>query len=311
MSDHHDIALLGLPQAGKTSWLGRLWLALDRPPYGSEPPLTKAGQPDLEALNALSDSFIDGEYPKATPFVDPPRIRVPVRWKEGAQFDVRIADYSGEEIKAIHRERDAAWSEAWERRSESSSLMVFIRPAHHIDPTSTRLVPERMLQHVDQAGQVGREPLRDSEGGNLDGWLTVPTAVAIVELMQFFRFLRGWSPGFWPDPKDFRVAVCLSCWDAVAEEDRCGGPAGYMRERLGLLDDFLSTNFHPGGVRAFGVSATGGDLRDAAFQETYAEKYPEDWGSVQWSTDEGVGESDDLATPLSWLLVGDEALDAG
>ncbi len=312
MTSPHEIALLGLPKSGKTTWLGRLWLAIDRPPLDAEPPLQKAGQPDLQALNALSDPFIDGRYPPPTPFHDPPRIRVPVRWTgagTGAPtFDVVIADYSGEEIRAIHRERDPAWSEAWEKRSQAAGVAVFIRPQHHIRPTSSRLVPERMLTHIEQAGQVGTAPLTDSEGGDLDGWLVVPTAVAIVELLQFFRFLRGWAPGWAPPPETFRVAVVLSCWDALPESERCGGPAGYLQQRLGLLDDYLATNFHPAAVRAFGVSSTGGDLTDPAFQEEYLDRYPEDWGSVRWSGEAGVAESADLSLPLSWLLVGEDAL---
>lgn len=307
----HTIAFLGLPKSGKTSWLGRLWLAIDRPPLDSVQLLEKAGQPDLDALNLLSDSFIDGKYPAPTPFVNPPSIKVPLQWKgrdPAPSFDVVIADYSGEEVKAIHRERDPVWSTAWEERAGAASVAIFIRPEHHIRPTSTRLVPDRMLSHIDQAGQVGKAPLTDSEGGTLDGWLVVPTAVAIVELLQFFRFLRGWSPGYCPKPDEFRVAVMLSCWDAVPEEERCGGPGGYLRERLGLLDDFLATSFHPSGVRVFGLSSTGGDLSDEAFKETYLEKYPEDWGEVQYEGPSGVVQSDDLALPLAWLLVGDEAL---
>lgn len=306
----HTIAFLGLPKSGKTTWLGRLWLAIDRPSLDQVQLLQKSGQPDLDALNALADPFIDAKYPAPTSFHNPPRIRTPLKWtgrRDEPFFDVVIADYSGEEVKAIHKERDPAWSTAWEERAQAASVAIFIRPEHHIRPTSTRLVKERMLSSLEQAGRAASR-LTDSEGGNLDGWLVVPTAVAIVELLQFFRFLRGWAPGWTPDPEQFRVAVLLSCWDAVPENQRAGGPAGYMRDYLGLLDDFLSTNFKPEGVRAFGVSSTGGDLTEPGFKDTYLQKYPEDWGSVSWNAPSGVRESVDLALPLAWLLVGEEAL---
>src|SRR5262249_37829005 len=107
-----------------------------------------------------------------------------------------------------------------------------------------------------------------------------PTSVALVEVLQFLRHERGLQMGAHPDPERFRIAVAVRCWDAVRRDWRERGPAPFVRAHFPLLHDFLLANFHGDGVRFFGISSTGGDLKDEAFRKQYEQADPERMGEL-------------------------------
>lgn len=301
-----QLALLGLPHAGKTAWLGRLWVGADTR-VGR---LHRAATPgDVGALNQLSDWLYEARYPDRSPAENAPDFHADLVWdgRSGRlPFTLHISDYSGEELNAIYKDR-AAWKEGWDARARASGLAILVRPDQLNPPRASRL--RRSAPTSDEAERLlGAAMMPDRDLRQDDLVDRLPTGTALVEMLQLLRAARRLSTGEVPDPDDWRIAVIFSAWDAVPSEEREAGPTAFLRGKLGLLDDFLATNYDPRGVRVFGLSTTGGDLNDPSFATQYKEKDPEHFGFVCWDTSDGPRQESDVTLPLGWLLEGDAAL---
>jgi Double-GTPase 1 len=343
MATERFLALLGMHDAGKTTYLGRLWLAV----HAKVGRLHASGLPEeLRPLREVSNFLLRSEYPAHTRRGEVTAFNVPLQWsgrKHALTFTLSFTDYSGEELERLFTDRAAAWSAAWERRATGSvGILLFLRPSNIRRPMSTRLpdppAAEGDGRHWDHLrGEGAEEPEQQQPGHatSADDAAAIfdeaflpqeveaskapsephepihpPTAVAIVEVLQFLRHQRGLALGEEPDPDAFRVAVAVSCWDGVPEESRRQGPAPFVERHFPLLHDFLSTNFQSEGVRFFGVSSTGGDLGEPTFRQRYDESDPEQMGDVAYHPlPEGSPSTvPDITLPLGWLLEGEGAL---
>lgn len=335
------LGVLGMSDAGKTTYLGRLWLGV----HEKVGRLHAAGIPEqLRPLREVSSHLLRSKYPPHTPPGTVTSFVVPLRWagrKETLPFILSFADYDGEEIERIFNQRDAAWTEAWKERATSSvGLTIFLRPRKIRRPESARLqsppdeepdaanwehmrggesvarfdAPKRITGE-DSAAYFSSELMPQS----LEDLAPVtdpreqvhpPTAVALVEVLQFLRHERGLDLGELPDADSFRVAVVVSCWDAVSNDWRDEGPDPFVEKHFPLLYDFLCTNFHSDGVRFFGLSSTGGDLADETFRQKYEQSEPELMGELVYHpSPKGSPVSvTDIALPIGWLLEGESAL---
>jgi hypothetical protein len=328
-----------MSNSGKTTYLGRLWLGA----HGRVGKLQAAGLPEqLRPLREVSSYLLRNEYPPRTRHGEITSFSVPLRWdgKDSAvPFVLSFTDYAGEELEQIFSQRDSAWSDTWKSRStDSVGLLLFVRPYQIRMPRSSRLIeppvdgdedlvhwkrirgeplpldgPEALPGESPEALfdplhlPEDEEPHRRSDPGTL---VKPPTAVTLVEVLQFLRHERGLTMGEAPDSSSFRVAVALTCWDAVPQEWRRKGPEPFLPAHFPLLHDFLKTNFHPDGVRVFGLSSTGGDLQDKTFLKEYERSDPEQMGELVYHPTPGGNpvSSRDISLPIGWLLEGESAL---
>lgn len=296
-----SLALLGLPHAGKSAWLGRLWLAVEA---GRRQLRKREAPADLTPLRLLADTLQEGRFPDRTSTTAPPTFYAPLTWGD-TPLDLHVADYNGEEVNAVWDQRDVAWSPAWDARATCSGLAIVIRADKNLAIRSTRLEAVRPEPRTGARLFPAHQPDDDTTGRGVEPG--VPAAVSIVELLQLLRHARGLAPG--ERDRGWRVAVVLTAWDAVPEEARERGPVVFLRERLGLLDDALATNFEAEDVRVFGLSAVGGDIQ-GAYAGEFARGEVDDHGWVAWDRD-GVRCSGDVTLPIGWLLLGDDALPDG
>jgi hypothetical protein len=331
-----------MSDAGKTTYLGRLWLAV----HDKMGRLHAVGLPEqLRPLREVSNYLLHNQYPPHTRRGEVTKFVVPLRWlgrQKPVPFTLSFADYSGEEIERIFVDRDAAWTDAWRDRSTGSvGLIIFLRPNRIRRPTSTRLcspsepdpdaaswahirgehaifeptASRRRIPAEDPsaffAAELMPQDLNDhAPVTNPKEQVHPPTAIALVEALQFLRHERGLSLGQCPDPEHFRIAVIVSCWDAVPDDWRERGPDPFVETHFPLLHDFFTTNFHSDGIRFFGLSSTGGDLKDEAFRQKYENSDPEQMGELVYhpSPKGSPVSTPDISLPIGWLLEGEDAL---
>lgn len=316
-----SIALLGGPDSGKSTYLGALADALES---GHFDKFKLARLPsDARVLERLTEPLLDGQYPQRTKG-ERFSLDLPLHYHgpdaAPLEFSLNVGDYDGEEIERLFKNRIDGWSAEWRARAEATALLLILRP--------DAIVPLPLLGRPSRAEQPARapRPRYGSDPTTVFGpglaaeeipkrrpaepdeplRIPIPTVLLLIELLQFIRHARGLAPGERPAPGRFRVALLFSAWDAVDAAWQTRRPADYAVEHVPLLVDFLWSNFQPGDVLHFGLSATAGDLRDERHRERYLE---EPRGFVTWGDATGrVQTSADLALPIRWALFGDAAM---
>jgi hypothetical protein len=335
MSDaSKSITLLGGPSSGKSTYLGALIDALQMEKLRHLGLESLAD--DSRALQRLADPLLEARYPARTMASGldlEVRLRTIDTYFDRLPFSLQASDYDGEQVEQLFRDRVRGWSKEWQQRAQGDGIMLLIRPAAEVQlprpqlppdvseaelwqrlrrtnvkaPVAPRAVPprsafrpERFLDPIELEETPPAPRLSPADP------VRVPTVLALIELLQFIRYVRGLTPGKRPSGKDrFRIALVVSAWDSVAQSWRASGPAAYLAQHMPLLEDFLWSNFLPDDIYRFGLSATGGDLHDAA----YAARYQDNPGGfVEWRGMDRVHRRDDLGLPLYWLLFGDRAL---
>jgi hypothetical protein len=272
---------------------------------------------DALAYDRLAEPLLDGKYPQRTK-EERHVLDLPLRATQH-DHDLEIAltmgDYDGEEVERLFHDRTHGFSPEWQARASASCILLFVRP------DAFAPLPQLRASRVAESARADKRPAigpEDVFGPGLQDEVSaprvaapndpvrVPTVLAIIELLQFLRHVRGLAPGERPRQGEMRIALLASSWDAVDPTWRAEGPARFFAERASLLDDFLWSNHHPDDVFRFGLSSTGGDLNE----ERYRERYREDpHGLVEWADATGtVHVTRNLALPIEWALFGDEAL---
>lgn len=300
-----SVALVGRPHAGKSVWLGRVWHAI----RSGRRQLVKRGAPiDLEPMRILGDPIEQGRFNSRTSDTAPPVFVAPLTWvgPPAVELDLHVADYAGEEVKKIWARDRGIWDRGWVERAKADGLAIVIRADR----------ARRALDGVERVPGASRDDRAHRLFGDTQpdaGERTAeeagpPPALEAVELLQLLRHARGLAAG--ELDAGWRVAVVLSAWDAVDPAVQELGPRRFIRDELGLLDDFLATNFRAEDIRAFGLSAVGGNLEDTTYHEKFMQGEVDDHGWLDWDR-EGVRTSTDTTLPLGWLLVGEHALPEG
>lgn len=316
------ITLLGGPESGKTTYLGAFVDALDANQLGD---IEKLREPeDARTLERLTDPLLDGRYPQRTKG-ERFAVDLPLRYRDAdggsTEFTLNVGDYDGEEVERLFRNRIDGWSAEWRARARASALLLLLRPDAIVPlpllrPRPASAAPQSAKRH--RPARFGKDPASVFGPGltaeevparrivAASEPLRIPTMLAVIELLQFIRHARRLAPGQRPRRGDLRIAVLLGAWDAVESSWRPRGPADYLSQHMPLLIDFLWSNFDPADVFHFGLSTTGGDLRDDAYRRRYLEN---PGGFVEHTDATGqVRRSTDLALPIRWALFGDAAM---
>jgi hypothetical protein len=314
VSARSSLAVLGGPSSGKTTYLGALVDALHVSPT---PRLRLGPRPDdAFAYDRLTEPLLEGTYPQRTK-EERHVLDLPLRTtREGHEEEIALTmgDYDGEEVERLFQNRTHGFSPEWQSRAAASGILLFIRPdalapLPSLRPPAPRDAPVRKPASIapeDVFGPGLQDEVPPPRPAAPDDPVRVPTVLAVIELLQFLRHVRGLAPGERPKQGDLRIALLASAWDSVEPAWGDKGPAHFFAERASLLEDFLWSNYRLDDVFRFGLSSTAGKLND----ERYRERYRDDpHGVVTWADATGrVRTTRNLALPVEWALFGDEAL---
>jgi len=231
MTDPVDVALLGLPGAGKTTYLAALYSSLDDPPPGA-PCLVR--QPATRAyLEHIRDAWLAGQKVDHTAVGTGELIELDIELA-GEQVTLRIPDVSGESFTEALASRavDAALADVVRA---SSGVLLFTHPRH--------LRPRVPITSAIEAGLIDQDAA-PGDPTDFDPKLA-PTETQLVDLLQWAARLGTARP--------LRTSVVLSAWD----EQPAAKPGTWLRQ-MPLLKRYLD-NSADVGAQVFGVSAQGGE----------------------------------------------------
>ena len=232
--------VIGLPGAGKTTFLAALWHVLMFEPNAGL--VVTRLPPVRDHLNAIAASWLRCEtLPRTTLSTEQTAsiALAPARSK-GPALTLVFPDYAGEKFvqQWSHREWDAEYAELVSR---ADAILLFINPEKHVlAPTIADALP--------LAAVIGAD-LAQRTQATVTEWdpSLVPHDVQLVDLLQSVLLFSATS-----NPE---VCVVISAWDVVKATGAT--PHAWLRQNSPLLSQFLDARLKYG---VFGVSGQGGNL---------------------------------------------------
>jgi hypothetical protein len=284
-----SVTICGFPESGKTTYLAALWHLLTARAGQTSLRFESLRNGDSSHLNELAARWRDGMTQIRTETKSNQLVSMNLLDASGSPLRLTVPDLSGESYRVMFEDRDC--SPAVAEILTRGEGMLFCVHADRIRP------PHLVVNMVSQSNALG-SPI---PAGQEVAWYPSlsPTQVQIVELLQILRL----PPLAVPFQ---RVAIALSAWDKVAEENR--SPQEFLAERLPLLDQYLHSSADGWVWRVYGISAQGADYEKenvtlspsqlAKLQELRALDEP----SMRIRVVSESSESRDLTEPISWLL---------
>lgn len=272
----HNLLIVGLPEAGKTSFIHAVDELLQNPPMANA--LHSHGLAlDRSYLELEKAKYRAGEKLKHTErnlqeaqaellFEDP------TTGRRGRLF---LPDLSGE----IFQDQwvDRKWTETYrDELRKIDGMLVFVRA--DIPASNQELLGPMAALPDDHKKALRWDPKKASQ------------QVQIVDVLQFIATKGGIR-------RALRTAVLISAWDTVEKPSNLQpkDPVAFLAREWPLLDQYLRTNSEVFATKIYGVSALGGtpeelqELKKLPPQERV--KLVDDSGS-----------SRDLTRPLRWLI---------
>lgn len=235
----HSCFIMGLPEAGKTTYLAALWYSLEQ----SSGTVLKLKQytGNHQYLVRLAETWLLADKVSRTSILSEEKsLSLLLEDHEGREFQVAFPDLSGESFQKQYVDREID-KEIATYISESDGILLFINPEKIQEPCLISQIP-LVLRHSTEEGEQVKthDPIQDD-----------PTEVQLVALLQFVDYLR--------DSMKVRLGIVVSAWDVISEQDY-RRPEKFVKERLPLLWQYISSNSTLFDVFYYGISAQGGRL---------------------------------------------------
>ena len=294
------LVVMGLPKAGKTTFLAALWHILLSNEVKDSLFLAEL-QPSREHLNAIATLWRQWKPLPRTTLPKERVVTINLQIPDRPQiYELAVPDASGEAFRRIFETRRCS-NDFHALASEAEAVILFVHPAQAIPPKQIDMGIDKLSELLDgPSGDVktGATGTAEIEAPSLPAgeplkWSPKYAAyqAKLVDLLQISRRIRGNAP--------LRLAVVISAWDLCTVENLI--PTKWIEERLPLLHQYLIANADRCPFDIYGVSAQGAELKSpGALVDALraSDRIKVDWnGSI-------LG---DLSLPIRRLLSQDES----
>lgn len=228
--------IAGLPDAGKSTYLGALSYMLSNPAkdqkivYNTTPD-------DMSYLNRLSRAWLSQKKVDRTVSNQVNDLSLSLKLtSENIVLDVELPDIAGENFESIVQ-RDSEVVLSWQ--NDADSMLYFIN----------------QFDNSPLSEAFGEEGVKDEGNSRLPTFSLqdISKDIKNIILIKELKNLFGWK----------KMAVGISSWDLY--KDEFDSPGTLMRERSPFMYNFLNHNFPDSLI--FGVSAQGGDYEGMNSEE--------------------------------------------
>jgi hypothetical protein len=298
-----SVLLIGGPDAGKSNFLFRVWMAID----GEQGTLKKDGLPEnLQYLREGAEQILQGSFAERTSTTKDvvEKVSINIQSQNGSGIAIRgcivIPDVPGEHVVKICKSRK--WSELWEHAiTEDSACLMFIRA-----DSDEIVAPLDWADCIELCGSelpappIEQSALNTEQELDATNEMELPTQVVLTEWIQFLRKAFTARVGGHFRPK---FGVLIAAWDAVPLEQQSRGPMRYLKENFPMMHQFIESNAESFDFQVFGVSIVAGDLKnDEDFRKSFFESDPRAAGYVIHSLVGKKSPSTDITLPIAWAL---------
>jgi len=266
-NDHNKILMLGLPEAGKTSFLAALvqYTAAEI----DDKTLTQYKLSSNTAyINLIHETWLKGLRQERTKIIATQNSSTVAELylqeeATGERFILNIPDFFGETFESQFNDRLIGVNYL-EQIKESSGILLFINPQKIRQPvliddiSSALFVAASMDSAVSESGD---SDTKDQGQIAMDNAVVairpfdieeVPTQIILVDLLETHLSFLQKMP--------LHVGIVISAWDTVIEQDSNLSPLKWLEISLPLLYQYLISNFDVINFKSFGISAQGGDM---------------------------------------------------
>lgn len=239
--------IAGLPESGKSTYLGALWNTLNFHKNREKMALKAATNnppEDVEQLMALSTRWVNVEDMDRTSTDVPDSISFNLT--DGVEeFTLEVPDFRGESIRQIISRNQPRSFDEWIEKGDTLLYMISdVSPGVFADD----------YQADEDEDEEGGDEIPDFDIKRM-----TPAALNML-ILRYFSEKCEFS----------KVVVCLTAWDEVIKNSGRVNPSAYLKEQSPALYSFIE--YHFPGVQFFGLSAQG--------DEYEYEEYPESGGKI-------------------------------
>jgi len=290
-ASENSVVICGLPASGKTTFLAALWyIVFERRAADARLKFDSLKDADFSHLNAIMRRWQHAKEQIHTEITSAKIVSMNLKDDAGRRIRMTFPDLSGESFQQMWEDRECDPNLA-ELLRDGAGIVLFV----HADKIKH---PMGVAETTRQA--AGLDGAAAGAGATKE-WhpKDAPTSVQLVEMLQMMR-----CPAL--QVRARRLAVVLSAWDKVMEEESEITPDEYLARELPLLDQYLRNGDGNWTVRTYGLSAQGGDFErdgetddEARNEKVAAIRLLDDASSrIRLTTPEP---SHDLTEPIAWL----------
>lgn len=259
--------IMGLPNAGKTTFLAALWYAISNGENAVRLNLSRI-EGNISYLAKLSEQWLECQPLDRTKSGEEiKKISILLKDKK-EEYSLQFPDLSGETFQNWYNHRKIEKSLA-KQVKEADSILFFINVKDIVGPV---LINEAN-QYIDRDESKENIIVHDStiesslESQNSSSKRNRlkhdPVSVQIVELLQFVSILKL--------SQSVKLGIVFSAWDLL--EENSIRPEDYAKQELILLWQFLATNKNIFEVSYWGISAQGGTIEEKDKLLSYERPY--------------------------------------
>ena len=275
----NGILFIGLPESGKTTFLGALWFYIFSNPKDSRFRCATLADSELEYLNSISRSWASCEDVIRTSQVKTERVLINMKHVESNQtFTLMIPDISGETFNKQFEDRE--WDEDFDLLLEQASGIILF-----IDPRDKKNRPKFVFQESQHFKFFEEEFVNKNPQQPWNEELS-PSQVKLVDFLQMVDLEK---PG-----KIKKISVIISCWDLINSTEN---PESFLEKEMPLLFQYLKANIDIFRTRFFGVSSQGGSYDSEEAKDRLMQKDPLNRIIVE----DGITTNSTILSPLLWI----------
>lgn len=231
--------ILGLPAAGKSTFLGALFYLLMNEEEGKCSLIIKHVLGDATYIGQLSNAWAEYREVDRTNLSNKSlKTELELEDNNHNVYKIKFPDSSGEKFKKMLNDRFIEIEEVNEIKS-ANRFFLFINPQHIEEPHFISEVPEQIRKENDINVDINKKD-------------KTPTETELVELIQFLLYIKG--------DTNINLDFVISAWDLLNESTK--KPMEYIEKTFPLLNQYVIANNDKIKIKCWGVSAQGGNLKD-------------------------------------------------